>query len=550
MLTAVSKQYAKSIPPRNDSAVTWLSSANRIRKSQRARGQKGNDMTTAETMNRDRPALAKARTGIQGLDEVTQGGLPQGRTTLVCGSAGCGKTLLAVEFLVRGATEFAEPGLMMAFEETAEELAQNVRSLGFDLDELIARNKLAVDYVRVERSEIEETGEYDLEGLFVRLGHAIDSLGAKRVVLDTIEVLFSGLMDTAVLRSEIRRLFRWLKDKGVTAIVTGERGQGTLTRYGLEEYVSDCVILLDHRVTEQVSTRRLRVVKYRGSAHGSNEFPFLIDEAGISVMPITSAGMDHPAIDTRVSSGIAQLDAMLGGKGYFRGSSVLVSGAAGTGKTSLAAHFASAACKRNEPCLYFSFEESPSQLVRNLRSIGLDLAGWIDKGLLRVHSARPTRYGLEMHLAQMHKLIRDFKPSVVVIDPISNFISAGTMTEAGSMLIRVVDFLKSQGITGLFTNLTHDGSNPEKTDSGISSIIDTWLLLRNTEQDGERGGTIYVLKSRGMAHSNHVHGFRLTDQGIVLSAPPERAAASPKRSRTTAAMAGKRKGGVDRGLSG
>lgn len=466
------------------------------------------------------PTLPKTATGIDGLDDVTLGGLPQGRPTLVCGAAGCGKTLLAIEFLVRGATEFGEPGVFIAFEETAAELAQNVRSLGFDLDQLIKDNKIAVDYVHVERSEIEETGEYDLEGLFVRIGYAIDSLGAKRVVLDTIEVLFAGLSDTGILRAEIRRLFRWLKDKGQTAIVTAERGDGTLTRHGLEEYVSDCVILLDHRVTEQVSTRRLRIVKYRGSTHGTNEFPFLIDQDGISVVPVTSAGMDHPASNERVSTGIPQLDGMLGGRGFFRGSSILVSGAAGTGKTSIAAHFASASCARGERCVFFSFEESQNQLLRNLRSIGLDLQPHITRRLLRIHSARPTRYGLEMHLAQMHKLIEEIRPEVVVVDPISNFISAGTMTEAGAMVVRLIDFLKSQGTTTLFTNLTH-AADPESTEIAISSIIDTWLLLREIERGNQRSGVINVLKSRGMAHSKQIRGFRLTDHGVELSEPGE-----------------------------
>ena len=476
-------------------------------------------MTGAETTpERARPTLPKCPTGIAGLDDVTGGGLPKGRPSLVCGGPGCGKTLLAAEFLVRGATRYGEPGVFMAFEETAEELAANVRSLGFDLDDLIAHKKLAVDYVYVERSEIDETGEYDLEGLFVRLGHAIDSLGAKRVVLDTIEVLFSGLSNTAILRAELRRLFRWLKDKGVTAVITGERGDGAMTRFGLEEYVSDCVIALDHRVTEQVSTRRLRVVKYRGSAHGTNEFPFLIDGGGITVVPITSAGMDHPASTERVSTGVAGLDGMLGGKGYLRGTSVLVSGTAGTGKTSLAGHFAAAACGRGEKCLYFSFEEAQSQLVRNMRSIGLDLGKWVGSGLLRVHSSRPTRFGLEMHLATMYKAVTEFGPQVVVIDPISNFISSGTTSEAGTMLIRLVDFLKERGVTALFTNLIHGGGELEQTDVGISSIIDTWLLLRDTERDGERGGVAYVLKSRGMAHSKQVREFRLTDSGIELGA--------------------------------
>lgn len=483
------------------------------------------------TSEHARQSLPKCPTGIQGLDDVTGGGLPKGRPTLLCGGPGCGKTLLAAEFLVRGATRYDEPGVFMAFEETAEELTANVRSLGFDLDALVAGKRLAVDFVYVERSEIDETGEYDLEGLFVRLGHAIDSLGAKRVVLDTIEVLFSGLSNAAILRAELRRLFRWLKGKGVTAVVTGERGEGGLTRYALEEYVSDCVIALDHRVTEQVSTRRLRVVKYRGSAHGTNEFPFLIDGGGITVVPITSAGMDHPASTERVSTGVAALDGMLGGKGYLRGTSVLVSGTAGTGKTSLAGHFAAAACGRGEKCLFFSFEEAQSQLVRNLRSIGLDLGRWADEGLLRVHSSRPTRYGLEMHLATMYKAVTEFGPQVVVIDPISSFIAAGTTTEAGAMLVRLVDFLKERGITSLFTNLTHAGGGLEETDIGISSIIDTWLLLRDTERDGERGGVVYVLKSRGMAHSKQVREFRLTGAGIELGqAVPAATRAAERRS--------------------
>ena len=376
--------------------------------------------------------LPKTPTGIQGLDEITGGGLPQGRPTLVCGSAGCGKTLLAMEFLVRGATQFNEAGVFMAFEETAAELTQNVRSLGFDLDALIEQKKISLDYVRIERSEIEETGEYDLEGLFVRLGFAIDSIGAKRVVLDTIESLFSGLGNSVILRAELRRLFRWLKDKGVTAIITGERGEGQLTRQGLEEYVSDCVILLDHRVTENLSTRRLRIVKYRGSVHGTNEYPFLIDQAGISVLPVTSLGLQHDVSSERISTGIARLDNMLGGQGYYRGSSILVSGTAGTGKTSLAAHFADAACRRGEKCLYFAFEESQGQMVRNMRSIGIDLEPWIKQGLLHFHAARPTLSGLEMHLTTMHKAINEIQPRIVVVDPISNFTAAGTNTEAKS----------------------------------------------------------------------------------------------------------------------
>ncbi len=470
-------------------------------------------ISTRRAANR---SLPKVPTGIQGLDEITGGGLPRGRPTLICGSAGCGKTLLAMEFLVRGAMQHNERGVFMAFEETAQELAQNVRSLGFDLDDLIAQKKLVVDFVRVERHEIEETGDYDLEGLFVRLGHAIDTIGAKRVVLDTIETLFSGLSNQGILRAELRRLFRWLKDRGVTAVITGERGEGTLTRHGLEEYVSDCVILLDHRVIDQVSTRRVRIVKYRGTTHGTNEYPFLIDEDGISVLPITSLGLQHDVTDERISTGIARLDAMLGGEGYFRGSTVLVSGTAGSGKTSLAAHFAHAACGRGEKCLYFAFEESPGQIVRNMRSIGLDLEPWVKKDVLRFHALRSTLHGLEMHLASFQKLIQEFQPEVVIVDPVGSLIQAGSRKDATAMLTRLTDFLKAQRITAFFTNLTSGDASPEKTEVDISSLVDTWLLLRDIELGGERTRAMYVLKSRGMAHSNQIREFLLTDRGIDL----------------------------------
>jgi circadian clock protein KaiC len=464
------------------------------------------------------PGIRKAPTGIAGLDEITAGGLPAGRPTLVCGSAGCGKTLMAMEFLVRGATEFGEPGVFMSFEEGVEELTDNVRSLGFDLDELAEQEKLVIDYVHVERSEIEETGEYDLEGLFIRLGFAIDSIGAKRVVLDTLEVLFGGLQNEAILRSELRRLFRWLKERGVTAVITGERGEGTLTRHGLEEYVSDCVILLDHRVNDQLATRRLRVVKYRGSIHGTNEYPFLIDERGIEVLPVTSAGLDHEATDERISSGVPELDEMLGGRGYFRGSSVLVSGRAGSGKTSLAARFVEAACRRGERAVYFAFEESRSQVVRNMRSIGVDLGSWVDSGSLLFHAARPTLHGLERHLVSMHQVIRRFEPRAVVIDPITNFLSVGSDEEVKKMLMRLIDFLKAHQITALFTSLIH-GKEIEQTDVGVSSLMDTWLQLRETETSGERNRTLYVIKSRGMEHSNQVREVLLTPQGIRLVDP-------------------------------
>jgi circadian clock protein KaiC len=460
--------------------------------------------------------LPKAPTGILGLDEITGGGLPAGRPTLVCGTAGAGKTMLAVEFLVRGATKFGEPGVFMLFEENAAELTANVRSLGFDLDKLAAQKKLKLDHVYIERSEIEETGEYDLEGLFIRLGHAIDSIGARRVVLDTLEALFAGLPNHAILRAELRRLFRWLKDRGMTAIITGERGEHSLTRYGLEEYVADCVILLDHRVTEQVSTRRLRVVKYRGSAHGTNEYPFLIGSHGISVLPITSLALDHKASSERVSTGVPRLDEMFSGNGVYRGSIVLVTGSPGTGKSSIAATFVAAACRRGERALMFAFEESAAQIVRNMRSIGIDLEQWMKKGLLEIHAARPTLQGLEQHLLVMHDTVLAMRPSVVVIDPISNLTLEQHDAEVKSTLMRLIDFLKQQQITTLFTSLTEGSITPEDSQVGVSSLMDTWLLLRNVEHNGERNRTLYVLKSRGMAHSNQVREFVLTGDGVQL----------------------------------
>jgi circadian clock protein KaiC len=460
--------------------------------------------------------LLKSPTGIHGFDEITGGGLPTGRPTLLCGGAGCGKTLFGMEFLVRGTTQFNEPGVFMSFEETNEELIKNVASLGFELEDLIKNKKIALDHVHIERNEIEETGEYDLEGLFIRLNFAIDSIGAKRVVLDTIESLFAGLPNQLILRAELRRLFRWLKDKGVTSIITGERGEENFTRQGLEEYVSDCVIMLDHRVTEQTSTRRLRVVKYRGSIHGTNEYPFLIDENGFSVLPVTSLGLEHIVSNKRISSGITALDEMLEGKGYYLGSTILVSGTAGVGKTSVAAHFAEAACKRGERVLFFCFEESPNQLMRNMHSIGIKLEPWVHKGLLLFQATRPTLYGLEMHLAMTHKAVNAFKPDIVIMDPINTFILGDKENEVKMMLMRIVDFLKLNQITALFISLTSTESALESSDVGISSLIDTWLLLRDMELNGERNRGMYVLKSRGMANSNQIREFILTDHGVEL----------------------------------
>jgi circadian clock protein KaiC len=466
-----------------------------------------------------RRRLPKCPTGIRGLDEITDGGLPRGRPTLLAGGAGCGKTLLATEFLVRGAMEFGEPGVLMCFEETRAELEANVTSLGFDLADLIRRRKLLVDHVRVERSEIQETGEYDLEGLFVRLDHAIDSVGAKRVVLDTLEGLFAAFPNEAILRAELRRLFRWLKDKGVTAIITAERGREQMTRKGLEEYVSDCVILLDHRVHERIATRHLRVVKYRGSLHGTNEYPFLIGSRGISVLPITSLTLNHTVSNERISTGIDRLDAMLAGKGFYRGGSVLLSGTPGTGKTSVAAYFAQAAIQRGERALFFAFEESPNQIVRNMHSIGVHLDPGIKRGTLRFHAARPTLYGLEMHLATMFEEIAAFRPSVVVVDPMNSLLAAGSESETRAMVTRLIDFLKGQQITSLFTSLTHEGNPLQQSEVLISSLMDAWLLLQNIESDGERNRGLYVLKSRGMAHSNQIREFLISSKGVDLINP-------------------------------
>jgi len=458
--------------------------------------------------------LAKTPTGISGLDELTLGGLPTGRPSLLCGAAGCGKTLFAMTFLVNGATRYGEHGVFMSFEERAADLSANVASLGYDVEHLIEAKKLAIDHVRIERAEIEQSGEYDLEGLFVRLNYAIDSVGAKRVVLDTIEALFSGFTDTAILRAELRRLFAWLKDKGVTAVITGERGDGQLTRYGIEEYVSDCVILLDNRVQEQVTTRRLRVVKYRGSAHGTNEYPFLIDDEGISVLPITSAGLGHPISDEAVATGVPGLDEMLGKGGFYRGSSVLISGLAGSGKSTFGGSFVQAACARGEKALYFAFEESPEQIVRNMRSVGIELRQYVEAGLLQFEAARPSLYGFEMHLARMNRDIERFTPSVLVVDPISAF--RGPSTEIHATLVRLADICKTKGITAMFTSLSATSDMMDESERSVSSLMDCWISLRDVEASGERNRVMYLLKSRGMNHSKQLREYRLTDNGIVM----------------------------------
>lgn len=466
------------------------------------------------------PKLSRSLTGIKGLDEITRGGLPTGRPTLVCGSAGSGKTLFAIEFLVRGALQYHEPGVFLSFEENADDLTTNVSSLGFDLQDLVARKKIVLDHIQINHSEFQETGEYDLEGLFVRLGNEIDSIHAKRVVLDTIEVLFSAFSNSSILRSELQRLFRWLKEKGVTAVITAERGTEALTRHGLEEYISDCVILLDHRIKDQLSTRRIRIVKFRGSVHGGDEYPFLIDQDGISIFPITSLELEQKASTERISTGITALDAMLEGKGYFRGSSILISGTAGTGKTSLVAHAAEAACRRGERCLFLAFEESQEQIIRNMRSIGINFGPWVRKGLLQFHAVRPTLYGLEMHLATIHRLIGQFNPSVIVFDPVSNFTSMGDSPEVYSMLLRLIDFLKVNGVTTVLTNLVSGNGGSEGSEVGISSIMDSLIVLRDIEYRQDRTRVLFVLKSRGMAHSRQFREILFTGRGIDLGPSP------------------------------
>ncbi len=460
--------------------------------------------------------LEKCPTGIRGFDEISNGGLPKGRPTLICGSAGCGKTVFAMEFLLRGAIQYREPGVFVSFEESPKDLAQNFSSLGYDLNDMIARKLIAMDHIYIERSEIEETGEYDLEGLFIRLAHAIDSIKAKRIVLDTIESLFSGLTNVGILRAELRRLFHWLKDRGITAVVTGESGENSMTRYGLEEYVADCVILLDFRVREQISTRRLRIIKYRGSAHGADEYPFLIEKTGISILPVTSLGLDHTVSNERIPSGIPRLDNMLAGKGFYRGSTILISGTTGTGKTSFAAKFTEAACRRGERCLYLAFEESANQIIRNMKSIGTELAPWVKKGMLKFYASRPSLYGLEMHLVTIHNLVTEFKPQIVIVDPVSNLTAVGTSIEVKSVLTRLFDYLKATHVTTFLTDLVHFGNSLERTNDEISSLIDTWVLLRDIEINGERNRGLYILKSRGMAHSNQIREVLLNDRGIEL----------------------------------
>ena len=463
--------------------------------------------------------LQKCPTGIKGFDEITEGGLPRNRITLISGGPGSGKTLLGIDFLVNGVMHYKERGVFMSFEETEDELYQDVASLNLDLSGLVSKKDIRFEHVLLERYDIHEKGEFNLEGLFIRLELAIDSIGAKRVVMDSIESLFAGITDAGILRLEIKRLFRWLKQKQVTAVITGEQGLDSFTRHGLEEFISDCIILLDNRVRQQVSTRRIRVIKYRGSNHGTNEYPFVIDKNGLSVIPITSTGLDHAGTKEKVSTGIASLDKLFSGGGYTKGSTVLVSGTAGTGKTSIAAAFIIASCKRGEKCLYLSYEESPGQLIQNLRSIGFDLERWTKKGLLKIVSTRPAFFGLEMHLLDLYKILDDFKPTSVVIDPLTSLIGQADESEIQSMLTRMIDVLKSRAITGVFTSLVSStAQNDTSGEIGVSSLIDTWIVVRELEENEGRRRIrgMYIVKSRGTGHSSDVQKMIFSDDGIHL----------------------------------
>lgn len=460
--------------------------------------------------------LPKAATGIDGLDQITGGGFPRNRSTLICGGPGCGKTLLSLEFLIHGVERYGENGVFVAFEESTEDLITNSKSLGKDLERYIQENRLILEPIQIERNEIEETGEYDLEGLIARLSYAIDHVQAKRVVIDTMDSLFSGFENKRIVRGELRRILSWLKQKGVTTVITSELGEGRMTRSGIEEYVTECVILLDHRVQNQIATRRLRVLKYRGTRHSPDEFPFVIDDRGLSVLPVSSLHLDYPASNERITTGIAGLDEMLGGLGFYRGSSILVSGAAGTGKSSISATMAHAACQRGERCIYFAFEESPQQIVRNMKSIGLHLDEWVRKGLLQFHAVRPTLNGIETHLVKMYQQVEFFQPSLVVIDPLSSLMTIGTTQEVKSLFTRLADHLKMNGITAFFTCLIYHAIEDENTDIGISSLMDHWLVVRSLESNGTKDRGLYILKSRGMAHSSQIREFKMSDQGIEL----------------------------------
>ncbi|WP_240236172.1 circadian clock protein KaiC [Nocardioides sp. CFH 31398] len=458
--------------------------------------------------------LEKAATGIEGFDDITFGGLPRARATIVTGAAGSGKSMFGVEFLAQGARAYGEPGVLLSFEETADELVANAASIGVDLRAMADEGTLVVDSAAGDLDDLVQSGAFDLEGLLLRLAAAIDAVGARRVVLDTVETLFSTLPDETTVRREFARLLRWLKERDLTVVVTAERGQqGRLTRHGIEEYVSDCVVVLDHRVEDEVATRRMRVAKYRGSPHGTNEFPFLISGRGLVVMPLHHDELTEVS-EERVSLGIPELDTMVGG-GVFRGSTIMISGSAGTGKTSIAACAADAACRRGEKALFLSFEEPSGQVVRNMRSIGLDLQHWIDKGLLVVQHMRPAITGLEAHLASLHMILDEHPAEVVVLDAVASLSRGVASYASASAVARDIAMLRLRGATTVLTALAGTHDDPH-TDVSASSLVDAWLLVRNVENDGERNRLLMTIKNRGSFHSNQVREFLLTDDGPRL----------------------------------
>ena len=473
-------------------------------------------MVQREINQEELSELEKTPTGIQGLDHVTYGGLPAGRPTLVCGGPGCGKTVLGMEFLIRGALEYDQPGLFISFEESEEALLENLSSLTFPVRELVSQDKIRINQIFVDHLQVLQAGNFSLDGLLIQLEHGVKQTGAKRVVLDTLGKIFSVLADSAMLRREIARLFQWLRDQDLTAVVTAEEGRGSLSRYGFEEYVSDCVIVLDHRIKDQISKRRLRIVKYRGSNHVKDEIPFLIGERGLSVFPITTALLDHQVGRERVSTGVESLDEMFGGEGYYRGSTVLVTGKAGTGKSSLASAFAAAACERGERALYLAFEESPSQLMRNMESVGIKLAEKQTGGNLEIHAFRPSLRGLEEHLINISQLVETFQPTCVVMDPITGLVEIGSEREVKSMLTRTLDLLKSKGITLFFTALISGSGRPDETDARVSSLMDTWIGLDYEDEDHTRRRMIHIIKSRGMDHSAEKREFMITSEGLSV----------------------------------
>ena len=461
--------------------------------------------------------LPKSLTGIQGLDDITYGGIPQNRPTLLVGSIGTGKTIFAMEYIINGITMFNEPGVFMTFEEQTDELQINVTSMGYNLSKLIADNKIYLEHLHIDHREIQATGKYDIEGLFIRIEMAIEKVKAKRIVLDALDTLFIGL-DSQILRSEIKRLFFWLKEKKVTAIITSEVGDIFLTRLGFEEVVADCVIELNNRLNNQISTRRLRIVKYRGSYHSTNEYPFMIDHKGITIFPIISEAPQIIVSNERISSGIKQIDEMLDGRGFYVGSSILVSGSAGTGKSSIAASFIKDVCEKKGTALYCAFEEAPNQIKRNMASIGIFLEPYEKSGNLHFYYSRPTLQTLELHFIAIKKLIKQINPSVVILDPITNLMIENINSDIRTMLTRFVDYLKMEQITVLLTaTLTVSSLELIQSNEGISSMVDTCIMIQEKNIIDSRRRTLYIMKSRGICNSKKEVEFIITSEGISIA---------------------------------